>query len=228
MGAIKSEGAITAATARDHARSRYLLGLDEPRLFLDSPRGHRRHRLGRAGKLRSVDRKYSRGRHFGISFARSGAEDGRKSSAASDDNLGRIDWHVAGALGVERRCVAYYRSLLGRPARRISSLSFRQPSYSSVSLGGGRRRAVLVGPPHSSCSISNGGLSRNRGRLYLRCATAAGRSRASRRMLIRGPRRTPRDRMLKRPERGFLFGVPAKSSPGSCCWASPSSASPSA
>lgn len=108
-----------------------------------------------------------------------GAEDGRKSSAASDDNLGRIDWHVAGALGVERRCVAYYRSLLGRPARRISSLSFRQPSYSSVSLGGGRRRAVLVGPPHSSCSISNGGLSRNRGRLYLRCATAA---------VARGPR----------------------------------------
>lgn len=156
-----------------------------------------------------------------------GAEDGRKSSAASDDNLGRIDWHVAGALGVERRCVAYYRSLLGRPARRISSLSFRQPSYSSVSLGGGRRRAVLVGPPHSAA-------------LYLTVAflgTAAGyialryrccRSRASRRMLIRGPRRTPRDRMLKRPERGFLFGVPAKSSPGSCCWASPSSASPSA
>lgn len=63
------------------------------------------------GKLRSVDRKYSRGRHFGISFARSGAEDGRKSSAASDDNLGRIDWHVAGALGVERRCVALLSEL---------------------------------------------------------------------------------------------------------------------
>ena len=36
-----------------------------------------------------------------------------------------------------------------------------------------------AGPPHSSCSISNGGLSRNRGRLYLRCATAA---------VARGPR----------------------------------------